>query len=152
MIDNQKFIAIIFFAAFIFKFDFFFFITNDSKNCIFTFWEPKGKIPGYLQLCIKTWKKYLPEYNIIILDYKKAKLYLGKSLFSNIVCKNMTLMLQADAIRVAILKKYGGIWMDADTIISNKEFIGELKTTELSMVGEEEINFQYISFYFKCQT
>ena len=93
---------------------------NNNKN-IFTFWEPREKIPGYILLCIKTWKKFLPEYQIQILDYEKVKKYLGKELFSQIICKNMTLPIQADAIRVAILKKFGGIWMDADTIILNEE-------------------------------
>ena len=35
----------------------------------------------------------------------------------------MSLPIQADAIRVALLKKYGGIWMDADTIITSGEFL-----------------------------
>ena len=81
---------------------------------IFTFWEPKGKIPGYLRLCIKTWKKFFPDYEIQIMDYKKLRHYLGETLFSDIICKNMALSMQADAIRVALLKKYGGIWMDTD--------------------------------------
>ena len=48
------------------------FLINSNK-IIFTFWEPKENIPGYLKLCIKTWKKFLPEYKIIILDYKKTR-------------------------------------------------------------------------------
>ena len=33
-----------------------------DKKYIFTFWEPKSKIPAYIQLCMDTWKKFLPEY------------------------------------------------------------------------------------------
>ena len=74
----------------------------------------------------------------MILDYNNVKDYLGKSLFSLIICKELSLPIQADAIRVALLKKYGGIWMDVDTIITNGEFLEELKNFELVMLGEEK--------------
>lgn len=79
-----------------------YFYKNNNKT-IFTFWEPKDNIPGFLRLCIKTWKKFLPDYNIIILDYKTSEKYIGEPLFSKIICKNMSLMVQSDAIRVAML-------------------------------------------------
>ena len=111
---------------------------------IFTFWEPSKKIPGYLNLCIKTWKKFLPEYKIKILNYKNVRKYIGEKLFGNIVSEKMSLAIQADAIRVAILKKYGGIWFDIDTIITNRKFIKEIEKKELVMIGENKM--QYIKF------
>jgi len=80
--------------------------------------------------------------------YKKINYYLGKTLFSKIICKNLPLPIQADAIRIALLKKYGGIWMDVDTIITNGEFLKELKDFELVMLGEEKIKEQNIGFIF----
>ena len=79
-------------------------IPRNYKKKIFSFWEPREKIPGYLQLCIKTWKKYLPQYELIILDYKSTKKYIGNDIFNSIVDKKMPLTIQADAIRVALLK------------------------------------------------
>ena len=58
----------------------------------------------------------------------------------------MQLKVQADAIRVALLKKYGGIWMDADTIITNGEFLKNLERYELVMIGKN--NMQHIGFIF----
>lgn len=121
---------------------------DKKKKIIFTFWEPYQKLPGYLNLCIKTWKKFLPEYEIKLLDYKNVKKYLGDSLFSSILRKDMPLPIQADAIRVALLKKYGGIWMDADTIILNGDFLKELENFELAMLGEEKSKTQNIGFIF----
>ena len=89
----------------IYEINFFIYYKNKNKNIIFTFWEPKEKIPGYLSLCIMTWQKFLPGYKIVILDYKKVKSFLGIKFFSNIICNNMSLMVQTDAIRVAILHK-----------------------------------------------
>ena len=120
----------------------------EQKKKIFSFWEPRRKIPEYLLLCIKTWKKYLPEYEINIFDYKNIRYYLGETLFSNIICKKLPLPIQADAIRVALLKRFGGIWMDADTIITNGEFLKPLENYELVMLGEEEVKQQNIGFIF----
>ena len=58
----------------------------------------------------------------------------------------MPLSMQADAIRVALLQKYGGIWLDTDIILLNGEFIKEFNNYELTMIGEEKKKFQYIGF------
>ena len=120
---------------------------NNTKH-IFTFWEPSRKLPGYLKLCIKTWKKFLPEYEIIIIDYNNIYYFLERKLISKILFKKMSLPIQADAIRVAILKKYGGIWMDADTIILNREFLKEIKGFELVMFGDHKNKTQNIGFIY----
>lgn len=86
---------------------------------IFTFWEPRKNIPAYLELCIKTWYKFLPDYEIIILDYKTVDEWLGMNYFDKSLYKDFSLPMQADAIRCAILRKYGGIWLDTDTIMTS---------------------------------
>ena len=88
---------------------------------IFTFWEPKEKLPAYLKLCMQTWKKFLPEYEIVILDYANLNQWLGENFFDNILYKKFSLPKQADAIRCAVLKRYGGIWMDCDTILTSNK-------------------------------
>ena len=119
-----------------------------NPKTIFTFWEPRENIPGYIKLCIRTWKKYLFDYEIKILDYKTAKEYLGESLFSSIICKNMSLAVQADAIRVALLNKYGGLWIDTDTIILNGNFMKEVLLHELTMVRDSKTGHHYIGFIY----
>ena len=56
-------------------------------------------------------------------------------------------MVQSDAKRIAILNKYGGIWMDADTIITNNKFIKNFTKYELSMVNSKS-GFQFIAFIY----
>ena len=121
-------------------------IYNKDKKIIFTFWEPKEKIPGYLSLCIKTWKKFLPEYKIIILDYETLKKLIGEKMFNSIICKDMSLMVQTDAIRVAILNKFGGIWMDTDDIVTNGKFIKSFPNNELVMIKDH--NGPFIGFIY----
>lgn len=54
---------------------------------IFTFWEPKENLSGYVHLCMKTWSKFLPDYEIVVCDYKNLKDYLPQKVISQVVCK-----------------------------------------------------------------
>ena len=47
--------------------------TANNGNYIFTFWEPRDKLSGYLKLCMETWKETLPNYSIILLDYSNLE-------------------------------------------------------------------------------
>ena len=144
-----KYICIIIFIICSFYSSSSLFSNDQMKNkIIFTFWEPRKHIPGYLKLCMKTWKKYLPGYNIKILDYEIVKGYLGEHLYKSIICEKMEMKVQADAIRDAMLKKYGGLWMDADNIILNGEFIKNLENNELVMFGDEKYKSQDIGFIY----
>ena len=61
----------------------------------------------------------------------------------------MPIAIQSDAIRVALLNKYGGIWMDTDTIILNNKFIKEFKKFELIMIKDSNSKFHFnISEYY----
>ena len=87
---------------------------------IWTFWEPREKMPAYLQLCMRTWKKFLPKAEITVVDYSNMRDFVdvdvyGKALFDN----NFRIDQIADAIRALLLEKYGGVWLDVDTIILN---------------------------------
>ena len=120
----------------------------DNKISIFTFWEPSTNVPGYLQLCVNTWKKNLPNSNITILDYSNLHKYLNSSIISKILFKKMTLPIQADAIRVAILEKYGGIWMDMDTIITNNQFFKNVFRYDLAFFGNPQTKIPAIGFIY----
>jgi hypothetical protein len=123
--------------------------TKVNPHYIFTFWEPSSSLPGYIKLCIKTWKKYLPnDYKIIVLDYHNLRNYLNVQLIDKILYKQMTLPIQADAIRVAILQKYGGIWMDSDTIITNSQCLNLFNGSDLIMFGNSKNKNPNIGFIY----
>ena len=88
---------------------------------IFTFWEPHANVPVYLKLCMQTWEKFLPECEIVVLDYSNLDEWLGKDYFDKSLYHNFSLPKQADAIRCALLKQHGGIWFDTDTIITSEK-------------------------------
>lgn len=104
---------------------------------IFTFWEPKDKMPAYIKLSMQTWEKFLPEYDINVIDYSNLNEYLGENYFDEILFKDFSLPMQADAVRCALLHKFGGLWLDADTIITSprsNDFIGV--KSDLVMIGQ----------------
>ena len=91
-----------------------------SKKRIFTFWEPRKNIHGYISLCMRTWKIFHPDYEVVVLDWQNLDRYLTPNEIGAVLCKEMTLAMQSDCLRCAILLKYGGIWMDADTILTHR--------------------------------
>lgn len=101
---------------------------QEERKKIFTFWEPKESIPGYLKLCMKTWEKFLPEYEIIVLDYNNLEQWIGKDFYDQYLYKAFSLPIQADAVRAAVLQKHGGIWLDTDTICTSKNASKILET------------------------
>lgn len=147
----KSIIIIIFFILTIYKTNLPFMPKINNQKIIFTFWEPREKIPGYLKLCIKTWKKFLTGYKIVILDYKAVSEYLGENLFSLVICKNMSLAVQSDAIRVALLYKYGGIWIDTDTIILNGEFLNDIHNYEFMMFRDMKSKHHFIGFIYSSK-
>ena len=90
------------------------------KLFVYTFWEPRENVPFYLRLCMETWKKYLPNATIILLDYKNIGEFIDvREIGLNLFSGRLTLPQISDAIRIALLAKHGGVWLDADTIILN---------------------------------
>ena len=55
----------------------------------------------------------------------------------------MSLQLQSDAIRVALLKKFGGLWLDLDTILLNKQFLFGFNNYDLVMFGSQKEKQQH---------
>jgi mannosyltransferase OCH1-like enzyme len=46
-------------------------------KAIFSFWEPRGNLPPYLELCLKTWERNLPDHEIVVLNHSNMDAYLG---------------------------------------------------------------------------
>ena len=86
---------------------------------IFTFWEDKDKIPAYIQLCMDSWKKYLPDYEIVMLNYSNLNNWLSEKFYDKTLFDKFKIAQQTQAIRAAILEQHGGIWFDADIIVTD---------------------------------
>lgn len=88
-----------------------------NKPILWFYWENivGRKKPEYIDLCIDTiYKHCSKDFQIIHLDNKNIYDYLP-NLRKDI--NNLKLAQKTDYIRLALLYYYGGIWIDADTIV-----------------------------------
>lgn len=97
---------------------------NDEKNLIFTYLNLPKETPGYINLCIKTWQKYIPEgYNVVILNPENLKDYIS----AEILNKNIYDRISSDSsffayeyIAAAVLYCNGGIFLNPGIIMTDK--------------------------------
>jgi hypothetical protein len=88
-----------------------------SENTIWSYWEQGvDEIYPFYKLCIKTWIKKNPFHNIIIIDKYNIYNYLTREELPPNWEKIKVIQLKSDFVRLALLVKYGGIWMDISTI------------------------------------
>lgn len=106
----------------------------NMNKTVFTFWEPRSAMPGYLRLCLETWRKFLPGWQIEVLDYERLPAFLPQDEIQAVVCHDMKLFNQADAIRCALLRRHGGVWLDLDTVVLRPNVLDRFADGEVSVI------------------
>jgi hypothetical protein len=67
---------------------------------------------------MRTWAVNLAAYEVTVLDHSNLEEYIGADTYKFAQLKKFQLQVQKDAILAAVLEKHGGIFMDADTIVT----------------------------------
>jgi hypothetical protein len=96
--------------------------SSEIPKTIWTYWDSPN-LPETVKKCIETWKKYNPDYEVIVLSDDKIKTYLPET---DVLGMKMADKPQrrSDFIRIHIIEKYGGIWCDASIMLNGSlEFI-----------------------------
>lgn len=75
-------------------------------------WFSGNLIPQPLQMCIDSWKRYCPDYEIIRWD--KSNYDVGKSLYMKQAHEHKKWGFVSDYARLDILYQHGGIYLDTD--------------------------------------
>ena len=88
------------------------FQNNEIPKIIWAYWD-SDEIPEIVKLSIKSWKKTSPQYKINFTNQKNIETLI--SLPKN--WKTLPAYRQSDIIRLRLLEKYGGVWIDASTIL-----------------------------------
>lgn len=83
---------------------------------IFTYWEGDNP-PTYIQLAVATWYEFIPNLNVTVLNHSNLEEWIGSYVDLNAL-KTYSLAMQSDVVSAVILAKYGGVFMDADTIVT----------------------------------
>ncbi|GAA6160585.1 hypothetical protein NBRC116589_27590 [Ruegeria sp. HU-ET01832] len=107
-------------------------MTDLNEFPIWMYWEnlPGRRMPTYLKMCFEIARQRLSG-RLQLLDPQKIQSLLGdiEIDFSKIHMSDPNrnpLALKVDYYRAALLKKYGGLWLDVDCVV-RKDIIPELK-------------------------
>lgn len=101
---------------------------------IWTYWDTKNSaIPETVHKCIKTWRKYNEKYEITILNDETVKELCDIDIATLNIDKKF-IARKADFVRLIIIEKYGGIWMDS-SIICTQSLDYLFKKFNLDLVG-----------------
>jgi len=83
---------------------------------IFILWfQGFDNSPDIVKKCVKSWKYYNPDWEIILLNNHNLNKYINLDDYLDISKKKIEKCHLSDLIRVMLLKKYGGLWVDATT-------------------------------------
>ncbi len=88
------------------------------NRTIYTFWEPSHTMHPYIQLCMEKWDPFIGGFDHVLLDYSNLFEHIPKELLDLTQLRSINPALQKDIIQSAVLKYNGGIFMDADMIIT----------------------------------
>lgn len=104
-----------------------------GKTRIFAFWEPKTAVPGYIRACMRTWN-LVPDSETVLLDFDSIGEWLPQEELDAVTCRGLSLPKQADCYRALLLNRYGGIWLDTDTVVTP-----EIAQSGVLGTGEEDV-------------
>ena len=89
------------------------YLSNDKiPKIIWSYWD-SDEIPEIVKLSIKSWKKTSPQYKINFMNQKNIETLISLPAY----WKTLPAYRQSDIIRLRLLEKYGGVWIDASTIL-----------------------------------
>lgn len=90
---------------------------NSITKNIWMYWETKNgyKKPAYLNLCYRTIVRHCSNCNIHLLNEKTVLNFLPD--LNTKLLERCSIPQKADYIRISLLQKYGGLWLDSDIIV-----------------------------------
>jgi mannosyltransferase OCH1-like enzyme len=114
---------------------------------IWTYWDNED-IPIFIKLCLKNWKRICTNYEINILHKNNVDKYINIPNNFN----NLPSYRQSDITRLLLLQKYGGIWIDASTIlfVSPDTFISKNNVTLFLTPGSNKKNIVYENWFISA--
>lgn len=111
-------------------------------------WFGKGDLPELTVKCIESWKKLLPDYQII--EWNEENFNISSNLYVKQAYENKKYAFVSDYVRLYALYEEGGIYMDTDVevikkldkFLNNKAFVGFEDEERIStgIIGAEKHN------------
>jgi hypothetical protein len=98
----------------------------DLPKQIWCYWD-SGTLPKDIEEYYQNNKSVLDDWNITFLTNDNLPQYIDMSAISNNY-NSLIIQAKSDYIRLAVLYKWGGTWMDASIIVNSKEAMEKLYT------------------------
>lgn len=117
---------------------------------VYTFWESgPGRTgpPAYIDLCMRTWPSALPDAEVVCITHRTVADFIGDA-YDLELLKRFPLPAQSDAIAVAVLHRHGGLFLDADTILT-RPFLSDFEHSTgncLTMFGVPGVASAHVGF------
>lgn len=89
----------------------------DSEKIIWSYWHDPQDIPYIVELAVKSWKKSNPDYTINFLNQTNFTEFVDINELPPIF-NNLRPVEQSDVMRLYLLAKYGGIWIDSSILVT----------------------------------
>lgn len=85
-----------------------------TNKVIWSLWyQPHGSAPELVRQCWNSWRRFNPDYELVLLDKNNLSSYIQIDEHLDITRKDITVQKIAAVARLLLLKKYGGVWTDA---------------------------------------
>jgi hypothetical protein len=81
---------------------------------LYTYWNSDSP-PQYIVDCLRTWRRHLPDYRVQLITPSNSKEFVDVDVAS--LPWNDSPQRESDIVRVSTLRRLGGVWMDASTIL-----------------------------------
>lgn len=104
-------------------------VLNNHKPYLWIYWQ--GYMPAYIRLCIKSAYQHCSKsFNIKLLNDKSVYKFIPEKQHLHTKLEKLLIAQKVDYYRIYLLYKYGGLYIDADTLILRDpiEIIEKLKT------------------------
>ena len=91
---------------------------NRAPKIIWTYWDHPDRIPKTVQMCMKGWAKWNPDYKIILLTKKNYMSYvtIPEHIRDHPNFHDMPARF-ADLVRIWTLAEHGGVWIDSSILL-----------------------------------
>lgn len=112
-------------------------VQTNIPRIIWSYWEP-GAPPPLIQQCLNNWREQAPDHELRLLNRRSLLQWIDADILSA-GFDGLPAYRQADWLRVQLLARHGGIWMDASTLLCRN----------LDWVHEQRARTQaeYLGFY-----
>jgi hypothetical protein len=103
---------------------------------MWSFWKEHGQLPDVVQACILTWQRFHPDFRIEVVTPASLRSFVDLDLDALKWTDGPAR--ESDVVRVHLIAKYGGVWLDASCLLAAPlQFVEDV----FSPVGREFTGF-----------